>query len=205
MDKALSRSTRPTPLLSAASGRRLNLIDDIGKVIEQSADVPTTLNQIVDLVADRLDMEVCSIYSYAPDTNRLTLLATHGLDPASVGQVSMGVDEGLTGMVIEKGEPVTAIDAPAHPRYKYFPETGEEHFHSFLGVPIMDKGVPLGVLVVQTSRRRRFVRDEVRLLRSAAVPTGGLLVQRALLQTLESKEEERLGYEQQMLEVEKRG
>lgn len=204
MDKALSRSNRATPVLTAASGRRLHLIDDINKVIEQSADVPATLNQIVDLVADRLDMEVCSIYSYSAETNRLSLLATHGLDPASVGQVSMAVDEGLTGMVIEKVEPVTAIDAPAHPRYKYFPETGEEHFHSFLGVPILDKGIPLGVLVVQTSRRRRFVRDEVRLLRSAAVPTGGLLVQRALLQTLESKEEERRGYQQQMLEVEKR-
>src|SRR5262245_5269281 len=116
MDKALNRPTKEAPALTAASGRRLHLIDDIGRVIEQTADVPTTLNQIVNLVADRLDMEVCSIYSYAPDTNRLALLATHGLDPASVGQVSMGVDEGLTGMVIEKREPVTAIDAPAHPR-----------------------------------------------------------------------------------------
>ena len=86
MEKALSRPARSTPVLSAASGRRLDLIDDIGKIIEQPADVVTMLNQIVDLVADRLDMEVCSIYSFAPETNRLTLVATRGLDPASVGR-----------------------------------------------------------------------------------------------------------------------
>lgn len=146
-------------------------------------------------------MEVCSIYSFAPETKRLTLVATKGLGSAAVGQVSMGVDEGLTGMVIEKGEPVTAIDAPAHPRFKYFPETGEERYHSFLGVPILDKGKAVGVLVVQTSRRRRFTREEVRLVRAAAAPTGGLLVQRALLQSLETKERESRGYERRMLEA----
>jgi phosphotransferase system enzyme I (PtsP) len=201
MDKTLTRSPRSHRPRRAAAGRRLRLLEDVGRVIEQSADVPTTLDQIVNLIADRLDMEVCSIYSFAPESNRLTLLATKGLGTAAVGQISMGVDEGLTGMVIEKQEPVTAIDAPAHPRFKYFPETGEERYHSFLGVPILDKGKAVGVLVVQTSRRRRFTREEVRLLRAAAAPTGGLLVQRALLQSLESKEEETRGYEQRMLEA----
>ena len=97
-----------------------------------------------------------------------------------------------------------AIDALAHPRYKYFPETGEERYHSFLGVPIVDRGEPLGVLVVQTSRRRRFTRDEVRLMKAVAVPVGGLLVQLRLLQSLESKEEERRGYQQRMLDAIKR-
>jgi len=180
------------------------LLEDIGRVIERSSDVRSTLSQIVGLVADRLDMEVCSVYGFAPATNRLTLLATKGLDPDSVGVVSMGVDEGLTGLVIEKREPVMAIDALAHPRYKYFPETGEERYHSFLGVPILDKGAPLGVLIVQTSRRRRFARDEVRLLRTVTVPIGGLLAQLRLLQSLESKEEERLGYQRRMLEAVKR-
>src|SRR5262249_39452662 len=135
---------------------------------------------------------------------RLTLFATRGLDEGSVGSVAMDVGEGLTGMAIEKQEPVMAIDALAHPRYKYFPETGEERYHSFLGVPIMDKGAPVGVLVVQTSRRRRFTRDEVRLLKAIAVPIGGLLVQSELLQTLESKEEERRGYQRRMLDAIKR-
>ena len=62
------------------------------------------------------------------------------------------------GIVIQKMEPVMAIDAMALPRYKYFPETGEERFHSFLGVPVVDQRQPLGVLIAQTSRRRRFTR-----------------------------------------------
>ena len=147
-------------------------------------------------------MEVCSIYRFDARVEAACIMvATHGLDPARWTTVSMGIDEGLTGFVIEKGEPVMAIDALAHPRYKYFPETGEERYHSFLGVPIVDRREALGVLVVQTSRRRRFTRDEVRLMKAVAVPVGGLLVQLRLLQSLESKEEERRGYQQRMLDA----
>jgi phosphotransferase system enzyme I (PtsP) len=180
------------------------LLEAIGTLIGESGDLRATLDRIVSLVANRLDMEVCSIYRFAPESNALFMVATHGLDPSSVGTVSMRVDEGLTGFVIEKGEPVMAIDALAHPRYKYFPETGEERYHSFLGVPIVDRREPLGVLVVQTSRRRRFTRDEVRLMKAVAVPVGGLLVQLRLLESLESKEEERRGYQQRMLDAIKR-
>lgn len=204
----MERTSKPragAPRVRAhAPGRGLLLLEDIGAAISHSADACSTLERIVTLVADRLDMEVCTVYSYTPGTERLVLMATKGLVTASSGTVSMGVDEGLTGLVIEKGEPVMAIDAPAHPRYKYFPETGEERYHSFLGVPIMDKRERLGVLVVQTSRRRRFTRDEVRLLRAVAIPVGGLLVQFRLLQSLESKEEERSRYQRRLLDAVKR-
>jgi phosphotransferase system, enzyme I, PtsP len=185
-------------------GRGLLLLEDIGAVIGESGDIRAALDHVVSLVADHLDMEVCSLYRLAEDSERLFLLATKGLDASSIGTVNMRVDEGLTGYAIQKREPVMAIDALAHPRYKYFPETGEEKYHSFLGVPIFDKGKALGVLVVQTSRRRRFTRDEVRLLKAVVVPVGGLLVQLRLLQSLESKEEERRGYQRRMLEVVKR-
>jgi phosphotransferase system enzyme I (PtsP) len=206
MERALTQTarTRRTALRGSGRGRGLLLLEAIGTLIGESGDLRATLERIVGLVADRLDMEVCSIYRFAPESNRLFMVATHGLDPTSVGTVSMRVDEGLTGFVIEKGEPVMAIDALAHPRYKYFPETGEERYHSFLGVPIVDRREPLGVLVVQTSRRRRFTRDEVRLMKAVAVPVGGLLVQLRLLQSLESKEEERRGYQQRMLDAIKR-
>jgi len=206
MERALTEaapSRRPDPH-GRGRGRGLLLLEAIGTLIGESGDLRATLDRIVGLAADRLDMEVCSIYRFAPESNRLFMVATHGLDPSSVGTVSMRVDEGLTGFVIEKGEPVMAIDALAHPRYKYFPETGEERYHSFLGVPIVDRREPLGVLVVQTSRRRRFTRDEVRLMKAVAVPVGGLLVQLRLLQSLESKEEERRGYQQRMLDAIKR-
>ncbi|MGD9764106.1 MAG: phosphoenolpyruvate--protein phosphotransferase [Candidatus Binatia bacterium] len=202
MERALTEAarTRPSPR-RRAGGRGLLLLEAIGTLIGESGDLRGILQRIVALVAERLDMEVCSIYRYDPATQQLHLVVTHGLANTSVSAVSMRVDEGLTGFAIEKGEPVMAIDALAHPRYKYFPETGEERYHSFLGVPIVDRREALGVLVVQTSRRRRFTRDEVRLMKAVAVPVGGLLTQLHLLQSLESKEEERRGYQQGMLDA----
>ncbi len=147
-------------------------------------------------------MEVCSIYRYdAPSRSASTWSRRTGSIRHRWTRSAWAIDEGLTGFAIQKGEPVMAIDALAHPRYKYFPETGEERYHSFLGVPIVDRREALGVLVVQTSRRRRFTRDEVRLMKAVAVPVGGLLVQLRLLQSLESKEEERRGYQQRMLDA----
>ncbi len=203
MERALTEAARPRrpDANGRGRGRGLLLLEAIGTLIGESGDLRATLERIVALVAERLDMEVCSIYRYDAATQRLHMVVTHGLDPRAVGAVSMGVDEGLTGFAIQRGEPVMAIDALAHPRYKYFPETGEERYHSFLGVPIVDRREVLGVLVVQTSRRRRFTRDEVRLMKAVAVPVGGLLVQLRLLQSLESKEEERRGYQQRMLDA----
>src|SRR3990172_6501274 len=97
--------------------------------------------------------------------------------------------------------PVVEVDAPAHPRYKYFPETGEERYHSFFGVPIVQRGAPLGVLVVQTLRRRRASRDEVRLLRTIAAQVGVIIAQGRILEDLKTKEEEREAYRKRMLEA----
>jgi phosphotransferase system enzyme I (PtsP) len=192
------------PLKARSEPRRrhgLRLLEDIGAIITHSSDPRGSIQSIVESVARHLSMEVCSLYAYDPEKRLLTLRATKGLDPSTVGRVSMGVDEGLTGIVIQKKEPVMAVDAMAHPRYKYFPETGEERYHSFLGVPIVDQRQPLGVLIVQTSRRRRFTRDEVRLLKAIAVPLAGILAQSRLRAKLETKEEERLTYQQRMVDA----
>ncbi|MFI5394487.1 MAG: phosphoenolpyruvate--protein phosphotransferase [Candidatus Binatia bacterium] len=177
----------------------LRLLEDIGAIVTHASDLRASVHAIVETVAEHLAMEVCSLYVYDPAKQTLTLWATTGLDPSSVGRISMGVEEGLTGMVIQKMEPVMAIDAMAHPRYKYFPETGEERYHSFLGVPVVEQRQPVGVLIVQTLRRRRFTRDEVRLLKAIAVPVAGILAQTRLRARLETKEEERLAYQQQMV------
>lgn len=188
----------------AQRGRGLQLLEDVGTLIGESEESRSTLQSIVRLVAERLDMEVCSVYRYDPTNDTLALAATRGLDPESVGSVRMNVNEGLTGFVIERGEPVMAVDALAHPRYKYFPETGEEKYHSFLGVPILDRRKVRGVLVAQTSRRRRFTLDELRLLKAVAVPVGGILAQLELMESLETKEEERKNYRTRMLDALKR-
>src|SRR5262249_35737644 len=107
-------------------------------------------------------------------------------------------------MVIEKLEPVQAVDAITHPRYKFFPETGEERYHSFLGVPIIERGTPIGVLVVQTLRRRRFSPAELRLVRAIAAQVAGIIVQARLAEALRNKEKERRESRRRMVTAIKR-
>jgi phosphotransferase system, enzyme I, PtsP len=179
----------------------LDILEDISTLISHSHDLQETLESIVATVADRMQTEVCSIYILDRDKKRLTLRATMGLGPESVGKVSMGTSEGLTGLVIERMKPVMVADTLAHPRYKYFPETHEEHFHSFLGVPLIDRKMPLGVLVVQTSRRREFSRDEIRLLTAISAQAASIIVQARLAESLESKEQERKVFQKRMNEA----
>ena len=160
----MAEATKQTAIAAREPRRHrgLRLLEDIGAIIAHSSDLRASVQGIVATIAEHLSMEVCSLYVYDPERQTLNLFATTGLDPSSIGKVAMGIDEGLTGIVIQKLEPVMAVDAMAHPRYKYFPETGEERYHSFLGVPVVDQRTARGVLIVQTSRRRRFTRDEVR-------------------------------------------
>jgi phosphotransferase system, enzyme I, PtsP len=179
----------------------LTILEDISTLIAHSHDLQDTLQNIVTTVRDRVEAEVCSIYILDAQKKRLTLRATMGLDQESIGKVSMAIDEGLTGLVIERMEPVTVVDALKHPRYKYFPETHEERFHSFLGVPLMDQKSPLGVLVVQTSRRREFSRDEIRLLTTISAQAASIIVQARLLESLRNKERERKEYQKRMVDA----
>ena len=197
--KAAIREAAARPRTRKSHG--LALLEDIGALTGHSQDLQETLDNIVKIVAEQMRTEVCSLYLFDPKDERLTLSATTGLERAAVGKVKMRVDEGLTGMVIEKGEPVMVVDALAHPRYKYFPETGEERYHSFLGVPIAEKRSALGVLIVQTLRRRRFSPNELRVLRAIASQVRGIIVQARLLETLETKEKERQEYRKRMVDA----
>lgn len=186
---------------SRKSVPHLLILEDISTVISHSQDVQETLKSIVAIVAERMETEVCSLYILDRQRNRLTLRATMGLDQESVGKVSMGIAEGLTGLVIEQMSPVMVVDALAHPRYKYFPETGEERFHSFLGVPLIEKRMPLGVLVVQTSRRREFSRDEIRLLKAISAQVSSIIIQARLLDSLKDTERERKEYHKRLVDA----
>jgi len=182
---------------------RLALIEQISSIGgEPSGDLRETLDLIVSSIAGGLDLEVCSLYLFDPRRERLVLRATVGLETESVGKVAMRVDEGLVGMVIESGQPVAVADAMSHPRYKYFPETGEERYHTFLGVPVHNgRQRPLGVLVVQTLRRRKFTPGEVRLLGAAANQIAQVLSHFRLRETLVNKEKERDEYRRRMIEA----
>lgn len=179
------------------------LIEDISQISgDPAADLRETLDRIVAAIAKGMEVEVCSLYLFDPQRSRLVLRATVGLDRDSVGKVSMRVNEGLVGLVIETGEPVSVSDAISHPRYKYFPETGEERYHTFLGVPVQDgRNKPVGVLVAQTLGRRKFSRTEVRLMKTAASQIAQILSHFRLRETLATKEKERDEYRRRMIEA----
>jgi len=186
----------PGPTPAAGRGHGFTVLEDVTAATEHSEDLQEALQRIVEVIAKRTHTDVCSVYLLEPRVQRLTLRATTGLERSAVGKVAMTVGEGLTGMVIEKLDPVMVVDAMSHPRYKFFPETGEERYHSFLGVPILERGTPLGVLVVQTLRRRKFSASEIRLLRAIAAQVANVLVQARLVDDLRQEKERRESREQ---------
>ncbi len=118
------------------------------------------LDRITHLIADSMRTEVCSIYLFR-DAETLELCATEGLRKESVHQTRMKLGEGLVGRVARTGTPVNTADAPSEKGFRYMPETGEEIYSSFLGVPIQRVGERLGVLVVQSRQAREYSEDEV--------------------------------------------
>ena len=127
-----------------------------------------TLMNVVRLIASRFQTDVCSVYLLEPDRANLVLAATVGLRPESIGRVRMGLHEGLAGLVADQVRPVAVENASQHPRFKYFREAGEDNYQSFLGVPLTDRGVLQGVLVVQTVETRIFLEQEVQTLMEVA-------------------------------------
>jgi len=150
-------------------------LEEISHLVSVSGNPAETLNNIVQLIQKRFATDVCSVYLLEQDRSNLVLAATIGLRPEGVGQVRMRVNEGLAGLVAEQVKPIIVDDAPKHPRFKYFREAGEDAYHSFLGVPLVDRGLLQGVLVVQTLDFRQFTPDETRMLVAAGSQLGPIV------------------------------
>jgi phosphotransferase system enzyme I (PtsP) len=136
------------------------LLRRLRDVLSVSGEGQDRLDRITHLIADSMGTEVCSIYLFR-DPETLELCATEGLKKEAVHQTRMKLGEGLVGRVARTGQPVNTADAPAEKGFRYMPETGEELFSSFLGVPIQRVGEKLGVLVVQSKTARQFSEDEI--------------------------------------------
>ncbi|WP_126976847.1 phosphoenolpyruvate--protein phosphotransferase [Frigidibacter oleivorans] len=126
------------------------------------------LDRITHLIADSMHTEVCSIYLFR-DRETLELCATEGLKPEAVHKTRMRLGEGLVGRVAKTSSPINTGNAPGERGFRYMPETGEELYSSFLGVPIQRLGERLGVLVVQSKAARQFSDDEVYALEVVAM------------------------------------
>ena len=151
---------------------------DSRKLLRRLRDVLATpakgqerLDRITHLIANNLQTEVCSIYLFL-DPETLELCATEGLKKESVHKTRMKLGEGLVGRVARTGLPVNTADAPAEKGFRYMPETGEEIFSSFLGVPIQRVGEKLGVLVVQSKDARAYSEDEIYAVEVVAMVAG---------------------------------
>ena len=126
------------------------------------------LDKITHLIADSMRTEVCSVYLFR-DADTLELCATEGLRAEAVHQTRMRLGEGLVGRVGRTGRIINTPDAPTEPGFRYMPETGEEIYSSFAGVPIQRLGEKLGVLVVQSKTARRYSEDEITALEVVAM------------------------------------
>ena len=153
----------------------LNTLRKIVQEVNAAKDLKAALGIIVLRVREAMGSQVCSVYLLDPETNRFVLMATEGLNKRSIGKVSMAPNEGLVGLVGTREEPLNLEHAADHPRYRYFAETGEERYASFLGSPIIHHRRVMGVLVVQQKERRQFDEGEEAFLVTMSAQLAGVI------------------------------
>jgi phosphotransferase system enzyme I (PtsP) len=151
----------------ALGGPRV-LLRRLREVMAEPVSAQERLDKIVVLIAANMVAEVCSVYVLRVD-GTLELYATEGLNKAAVHQTVLRPDEGLVGLVASEANPINLSEAQNHPAFSYRPETGEEIYHAFLGVPVLRAGNTLGVLVVQNRARRTYTEEEEEALQTTAM------------------------------------
>ena len=167
-------------------------LEEIGNLAREGGKPAETLMNVVALIAKRFGTDVCSAYLLEPDRANLVLAATLGLRPQCIGTLRLALHEGLAGLVAEQVRPVAVDQVKTHPRFKYFREAGEDAYQSFLGVPLIDRGVMQGVLIVQTVEARVFRDDEVRMLVEAAAQVAPVVSEARTLDRFIAPSQERL-------------
>jgi len=151
----------------AIRGQR-SLLRQIREALAGGGPAQARLDMVVRIIARSMVAEVCSLYMRRT-AGEMELFATEGLDPAAVHVTRMKQGEGLVGEIMKLGRPLNLADAPEHPAFSYRPETGEDPYHAFLGVPLLRGGRAIGVLVVQNRTARVYTDDEVEDLQIVAM------------------------------------
>jgi len=155
------------------------MMNRLRQLMAEGGEAQERLGGIVRLIANTMVADVCSIYLRSEE-NLLELVATEGLKQSATGRTQMRMDEGLVGRIAISAEPLAIQDAPRHPDFSYRPETGEDPFHAFLGVPILRGGRVSGVLVVQNRTERAYGEDEVETLETIAMVLAEVIAANAL-------------------------
>jgi phosphotransferase system enzyme I (PtsP) len=164
---------RQRRMVTAIGGPRV-LLRQLRETMAEPLASQDRLNKIVDLIADNMHADVCSFYVLRDD-GALELFATKGLKREAVHMTTLRLGEGLVGLIAAQAEPLSLSDAPAHPRFAYRPETGEDPFRAFLGVPVLRAGKTLGVLVVQSRESHSYGEDETEAMLTTATILAELI------------------------------
>ena len=163
---------------SAALAAR-SILTSLHEVMASRERAQAKLNRVVDCIAEAMHSEVCSIYLLRE--GMLELFATHGLSQTAVHVTRMDIGEGLVGTIAQNTETLNLAEAAAHPDFSYRPETGEEKFHSFAGVPIVRRERAVGVLAVQHAEPRRYEELEIEALQTVAMVLSELIANAELI------------------------
>ncbi len=180
------------PAAGTVESTHVLTLEEIAKLAEDTGQPAETLANLVELISKRFKTDVCSVYLLEPDRANLVLAATVGLRKQAVGTLRLALQEGLAGLVAETLRPVAVDQVKKHPRFKYFSEAGEDAYQSFLGVPVIDRGVLQGVLVLQTIDARVFKDEEIKLLTDAAAEVAPVVSQARMLDRFIAPTQERL-------------
>ncbi|MCL6683473.1 phosphoenolpyruvate--protein phosphotransferase [Sphingomonas alba] len=165
------------PLTAAKSAREI--LTGLHDLMARRASAQAKLDHVVDLIAEAMQSEVCSIYLLR--NNKLELSATHGLRKEAVHVTRLAMGEGLVGTIAAEGRILNLAEADSHPAFAYRPETGEESFHSFAGVPIVRRESAIGVLAVQHADPRRYEEVEIEALQTVAMVLSELIANSRLV------------------------
>ncbi|MBA3666666.1 MAG: phosphoenolpyruvate--protein phosphotransferase [Sphingomonas sp.] len=165
------------PMSAVASAREI--LTGLHDVMARRGSAQAKLDRVVDLIAAAMASEVCSIYLLRDQS--LELFATHGLRKEAVHVTRLAMGEGLVGTIAEEGRILNLAEASNHPEFVYRPETGEEHFHSFAGVPIIRRESSIGVLSVQHAEPRRYDEVEIEALQTVAMVLSELIASARLV------------------------
>jgi len=160
--------------MPAALGGPRVLLRRLREIMAEPVSAQDRLDKIVILIAANMVAEVCSVYVMRGD-GTLELFATEGLNREAVHLTTMRAGEGLVGLIASTAEPLYLSDAQSHPAFSYKPETGEEIYHAFLGVPLLRAGNTMGVLVVQNRTYRVYAEEEVEALQTTAMVLAEML------------------------------
>jgi phosphotransferase system enzyme I (PtsP) len=171
-------------MTSGAVEAARNILTRLHDVMASRSNAQTKLNNVVDVIGECLDSEVCSIYLLRE--GMLELFATRGLAQEAVHVTRMAVGEGLVGTIADNIETLNLAEAATHPDFSYRPETGEDKFHSFAGVPIVRRERAVGVLCVQHVEPRRYEEVEIEALQTVAMVLSELITNADLIDEVDT-------------------